>query len=252
MKRVAQLFVLLFVAAGLVIVTTPAMAQQQYPAAPVQNNNGQPQAPTDNGAQYPQAPTTNPDQNTGAVYNQAPVYANSNGQGITIPAGTNLSIRTDQNIQATKSDVGQTFPAEIAQNVMDQNNNVVIPQGSPAVLKIATVSSGTMGVGSEQVALGLQSVTVNGRTYMVNTAPVKESGNRGIGANKRTAEITGGGALLGTVIGALAGGAKGAAIGAVLGAGGGAATQVLTQGNQVKVPAETVLTFHLDQPLQLQ
>ena len=48
----------------------------------------------------------------------------------------------------------------------------------------------------------------------------------GVGANKRTAEMVGGGAVLGTLIGAIAGGGKGAAIGAVAGAGAGAGTLV--------------------------
>ncbi len=63
--------------------------------------------------------------------------------------------------------------------------------------------------------------------------------------------MTGGGAVLGTVIGAIAGGGKGAAIGAVGGGAGGAATQVLTRGKEVNVPAETLLTFKLDQPVTL-
>jgi hypothetical protein len=50
------------------------------------------------------------------------------------------------------------------------------------------------------------------------------------------------------LIGAVAGGGKGAAIGAAVGAAGGAATQVLTRGKEVQIPAETVLTFRLDQP----
>jgi outer membrane lipoprotein SlyB len=88
----------------------------------------------------------------------------------------------------------------------------------------------------------------------VASNPVQQQSNdqRGIGANKRTAEMTGGGAVLGTVVGAIAGGGKGAAIGAVVGGAGGAATQVLTRGKEVKVPAETLLTFKLDQPLRLQ
>ena len=72
----------------------------------------------------------------------------------------------------------------------------------------------------------------------------KES--KGFGANKRTAEFTGGGAALGAIIGAIAGGGKGAAIGAGAGAGAGAVTQVATKGGAIKVPAETLLTFQLD------
>lgn len=74
----------------------------------------------------------------------------------------------------------------------------------------------------------------------------------GPGANRRTAKWVGGGAALGTLIGAIAGGGKGAAIGAAVGAAGGATTQVLTKGSEVKVPAETMLTFQLDQPLRLE
>ncbi|MFB3814741.1 MAG: hypothetical protein ACE14L_11590 [Terriglobales bacterium] len=203
-------------------------------------------------SQYPAAPVVNQQQNQ-----QAPVYNENqatSASAMTVPAGTNLSIRTNENINATKADEGKSYSAEIAQNVLDQNGRVLIPTGSPATLKVGKVSSGTMGAGSNEVALGLQSVTIGGRTYQVSTAPVRQTSTdeRGIGANKRTAIMTGGGAVLGTVIGAMAGGGKGAAIGAILGAGGGAAAQVLTRGDQVKVPAETVLTFHLDQPITLQ
>jgi hypothetical protein len=70
--------------------------------------------------------------------------------------------------------------------------------------------------------------------------------------NKRTATMVGGGALAGAIIGAIAGGGKGAAIGAAVGGAAGAGAQVLTRGKEVKVPAETVLTFQLDSDLQLQ
>ena len=72
-----------------------------------------------------------------------------------------------------------------------------------------------------------------------------------MGANKRTAVYTGGGAALGAIIGAIAGGGKGAAIGAGAGAGAGALTQVFTKGKSIKVPVESVLTFQLDKPLQV-
>jgi len=80
----------------------------------------------------------------------------------------------------------------------------------------------------------------------------RASGREGIGKNQRTAEMVGGGAVLGTLLGAVAGGGRGAAIGAIAGAAAGAGAQVLTRGKTVNVPAETVLTFRLDQPLTLQ
>ena len=92
---------------------------------------------------------------------------------------------------------------------------------------------------------------LNGRNYLVSTADVSKKGNSGIGKNKRTAEMVGGGAALGTLLGAIAGGGKGAVIGAIAGAAAGGTAQVLTKGKEVKVPAETVLKFKLDQPVTL-
>ena len=189
------------------------------------------------------------------VYQSAPaepVYTQSNAIG-EIPAGTQVSIRTNENIDATQTDVGRSFSGEIAQPIMGANGQVLVPQGSNAELTVANVGgTGPLGAGSNQVSLALRSIAVNGRTYMVTSNEVQQQGNRGIGANKRTAEMTGGGALLGTLIGAVAGGGKGAAIGAAVGGAGGAAAQVLTKGKEVKVPAESLLTFRLDQPVTLQ
>ncbi len=63
--------------------------------------------------------------------------------------------------------------------------------------------------------------------------------------------MVGGGAALGTLLGAIAGGGKGAAIGAVAGGAAGGTAQVLTRGKQVRVPAETILSFQLEKPLHL-
>src|SRR5262249_27780619 len=78
-----------------------------------------------------------------------------------------------------------------------------------------------------------------------------ENSRDGIGANRRTGEYIGGGALLGAVIGAIVGGGKGAAIGAGAGAAAGAGTQILTRGRTVSVPAESLITFRLEEPLRV-
>jgi uncharacterized protein YcfJ len=108
-------------------------------------------------------------------------------------------------------------------------------------------SGGT--TGSPQLVLDLQSITVNGRRYRVSTEDISQTSNAGIGKNRRTAEMVGGGAVLGTLLGAIAGGGKGATIGAIAGGAAGGTAQVLTRGRQVKVPAETILRFQLDKRL---
>ena len=99
--------------------------------------------------------------------------------------------------------------------------------------------------------LDVDTVMIAGRSYAVDTTDVAAKGTDGLGKNKRTGELVGGGTLFGAIIGAIAGGGKGAAIGAVSGAAAGATVQVLTKGSRVRVPAETVLKFKLDQPVHL-
>jgi hypothetical protein len=165
-----------------------------------------------------------------------------------IPSGTMISILTNEPISAREP--GKTYMAALAQDIVDGNGKVLAPKASPAELVIVETNSGGA-VGTRSMELAVRSLTVNGRKLTVTTAEEEVRGNEGIGANRRTAEIVGGGAILGSVIGAVVGGVEGAVAGGVIGAGGGAAAQVLTRGEEVRVPAETVLTFRLDQPLQL-
>ncbi len=166
-----------------------------------------------------------------------------------IPAGTVFEIRTNEAIKSDSAAVGRTYQAEMARDLTAQRGEVLIPMGSPVQLIVLNVSEGGR-ISEDKIELGLRSITVNGKEYAISTGSLGRS--EGIGANQRTAEMVGGGALLGTLIGASAGGGKGAAIGAAAGAAAGAAVQVLTRGKEVRIPAESVLTFRLNQPLQLE
>jgi hypothetical protein len=168
---------------------------------------------------------------------------------IVIPSGTQVSVRTNESIDSKTASAGQTFSAVISQSVVDDSGEVAIPRGSPATLVIREAAAGK--VKANELVLDLRSVSVGGHDYRVESNSITQKGKSNVGANKRTAIFTGGGSALGAVIGAIAGGGKGAAIGAAAGAGAGAGTQILTRGS-VKVPAETVLTFRLQAPLQLQ
>src|SRR5438105_3734916 len=183
-----------------------------------------------------------------------------NGQGtyqdqgdrgsVTVPAGTEISVRTNEAIDSQNASEGQHYSATVLQDIRGGAGETLIPKDSNADLVIRRVNSGGT-IQSGNVVLDLDSITVNGRRYRVSTEDLKQSGSGGIGKNRRTAEMVGGGAALGTLLGAIAGGGKGAAIGAVAGAGAGGTAQVLTKGKTVKVPAETILRFQLDRPLHL-
>ncbi len=174
-----------------------------------------------------------------------------NPRSLEAPAGTELDVRTVETIDSRNSGADQVFSATVERSVTNASGRVIVPEGSSAQLVIRQMSSGGA-TGSPEMALDIQSITVDGRRYLVSTTDVTLASGTGIGKNKRTAEAVGGGAALGTIIGAIAGGGKGAAIGGVVGAAGGAGAQVLTRGRDVRVPAETVLKFRLDRAVTLQ
>ena len=180
-----------------------------------------------------------------------PTRAEIHTKTFVLPAGTQLSVRSEDTIDSAHAVEGQTYAAEVTDDVLDASGDVVIPHGANAQIVIRSASKGGRFHGTSDLVLDLQSVSVEGQQYNVSTSDVKESGKQGFGTNKRTAIYTGGGAALGAIIGAIAGGGKGAAIGAGAGAGGGALTQILTKGGSIKVPSETVLTFQLDKPVQI-
>ena len=177
----------------------------------------------------------------------------SNNTALVIPSGSQIVVRTDVAIDSTANNGQQFYPAKIEQDVMDGNGNVAIAAGTGAQLQILNTATSNTG-GSAQsgpLMLDLYSVNVNGKQYRVDTSSVTDSAKSGIGMNLKTGEYAGGGGALGALLGAAFGGGKGAGIGALVGAGGGVLTQALTHGKQVKIPAETTLTFQLVQTLVL-
>ena len=167
-----------------------------------------------------------------------------------VPEGTEIAVRTDQYISSNNAAEGRSFPASIQRDIVDASGNVVIPRGSAAQLVIRRVDEGgTFNNGS--FVLDLDGVQVNGRWHHVAAEDLRVKDQNGIGANRRTGEMVGGGAALGTLLGAVAGGGKGAGIGAIAGAIVGGGVEVATKGHEIRVPAETLLRFRLDRPMRL-
>jgi hypothetical protein len=163
--------------------------------------------------------------------------------------GTEISVCNEETIDSGNAVEGQTFAAEVTQDVLDASGNVVIPRGANAQIVIEAASKGGRFRGASDLVLDLASVSVDGRQYQLKTTDVAERGRNGIGANQRTAVFVGGGAALGAIIGAIAGHGTGAAIGA--GSGAGALAEILTKGSAIKVPVESILTFRLESPLRV-
>ena len=142
--------------------------------------------------------------------------------------------------------LGQTFHASVDEPVR-LNDQIVIPRGADALVKLVEDKQSGKFEGRTVLTLALTDITINGQTIDTTTGDVTQaSSSRG----SRTAKVVGGTTALGAIIGALAGGGRGAAIGAASGAAVGGGAQVLTKGQQVKIPSETRLNFTLQQPIQ--
>jgi hypothetical protein len=163
---------------------------------------------------------------------------------VTIPAGTDLLVRMIDSVDSDKNHVGDKFRASLEQDFV-VDGVVIAPKGADVYGRLSEATEAGHIQGKSQLKLELTDISIHNRLQPIMTGDYEVSGkSRG----SDTAKKVGIGAVAGTVIGAIAGGGKGAAIGAGVGAGAGGAVQVLTKGEQVHVPSETLLDFRISQP----
>jgi hypothetical protein len=174
----------------------------------------------------------------------SPAPAPQAGGTVTIPAGQAILVRMIDSVDSSKNHIGDIFHASLETD-LTVNGALVARKGTDVYGRLAEAKEAGHISGSSELQLELTRMVIDGHDYPVVSSDYTLQG-KGRGSN--TAKKVGGGAALGAIIGAVAGGGKGAAIGAGVGAGAGGAVQVLTRGQQVKVPSETLLEFRLQQP----
>jgi hypothetical protein len=204
------------------------------PAAPAGQWRDQQDSPRD------RPRLTRPD---ASIPEKAPEVATST----TIPTGTVFNIRMIDAVDSETSQLGQTFQASLDEPIM-LNGVTVIPRGVDVVAKLIEDKQSGKVTGRTELTMDLVSIRVNGRMIDLNTEEVTTSSES---RTNKSAKVIGGTAAVGAILGGIFGGGKGAAIGATSGAGAGTAVQVMTKGQRVKIPAETRLSFTLQNPLRI-
>ncbi len=177
----------------------------------------------------------------------APAPAIQAAAPVQVETGTTLQVRLNSPLSSASATAGQGWSATLAQPVR-VNGQIAIPRGATLTGDVVAADSAGHFKGQSRLVLALTSLAYNGQSYGLTTTEVSRlAGNR----TTRSEVAIGGGAALGALVGALVGHGKGAAIGAATGAGAGTAAQALTKPAEVNLPAETVLSFTLKQPVQV-
>jgi BON domain len=164
---------------------------------------------------------------------------------VTLAAGTVIPIRMTDTLDSQTTQPNSVFHGALAGDLI-ADGMVVARSGASVSGRVVSAKDATHFSGASELSIELTRIDTTGQPVDVVTDAFSKQGN---GRGKNTAVKAGGGAGLGAIIGALAGGGKGAAIGAVAGGGLGAGANAITRGQQVQIPTETLVTFHLQSPV---
>jgi hypothetical protein len=173
--------------------------------------------------------------------------ATDSSGNVTIPAGQSVLVRMIDGVDSAKDQVGQVFHASLETD-LTVGNSIVARKGTDVYGRLANAQKSGTFSGKSELQLELTRIVIDGKDYPIVSSDYTLQGK---GQGAATAKKVGGIAAAGAIIGAIAGGGKGAAIGAAAGGATGAGVQVLTKGQQVKVPSETLLEFRLQQPVMV-
>jgi hypothetical protein len=166
---------------------------------------------------------------------------------VTLPAGTVIPIRMTDTLDSATTQSNTVFHGSLAGDLI-ADGMIVARSGAAVTGRVITAKDATHFAGSSELSIELTRIdTVDHPVDLVTDAYTKNGAGRG----KNTAIKTGGGAAVGAILGGLLGGGKGAAIGAASGGGIGAGVNGVTRGQQVQIPTETLVSFHLQSPLSV-
>jgi hypothetical protein len=164
-----------------------------------------------------------------------------------LPSGTTVRVRLLETLDTKRNRAGDRFNATLDDPLVS-GDRVVVPKGTLFSGHLIRAKSSGRLKGRAVMTLALDSFRLEGRTYRVrSTDSTRVSGRHG----KRNSLWIGGGSGGGALVGAAAGGGVGALIGAGVGAAGGTVGAAVTGKKQIRLPAETLVTFRLKSALDV-
>jgi hypothetical protein len=153
---------------------------------------------------------------------------------LTLPEGTKLMVRLDQQLDSSSAIVGQSWTGTLV-NDIPVGNRVALKSGTPVDGLVVAAKRG--GHFREGGSLSLRLIRVNDGAVATDVLTRDKEGHWKSGAK------IGGGTAVGAAIGGLTGGVTGAVVGGAVGATTGTIAAATTGKKPATIPTEAVLTF---------
>jgi hypothetical protein len=135
-----------------------------------------------------------------------------------IPLGTPIQVSAGELVDVATADRGRMYPVDVESDVYSSDGDLVIPRGTYGEMIVRQVNPG-------RLTLDLESITVNGQRYALDTA--------GPDFNINQEPYNSSAGIFGNIMGP-APGTQGT---------------VIYEGDRFRVPSESRIEFHLQQPL---
>ncbi len=171
---------------------------------------------------------------------------------VTVPAGTTLDVELAKTLSSATSRVGDIFRTRVVQDLHTPDGDVAIPAGAEIVGEVTQAVPLNRKIGG-QAALGLRFtdlVLPSGETVPIQASLERQ----GKSESKRDAATIGGAAAGGAILGNIlsrGNRGSGSVIGALIGAVAGTAIAAHTRGEEVEIPAGSVVGLSIDQAVRL-
>jgi hypothetical protein len=156
-------------------------------------------------------------------------------QGLVVPAGTKLLVRTDEEVNSSKQKVGDRFTCHLEADLL-VDGVLVAKAGTQVYGRLAEAKKGGRLVRKAELKLELTDIKIAGEMHPLVTEEYELAGE-GQGTAKKVGAAA--------AVGAIADGSDGAKKGAAVGAG----IALLTKGKQIEIPEQTLIEFRMAQPL---
>jgi len=168
-------------------------------------------------------------------------------KAVTIPSGTTIKVRTTGTLSTASVESGETFRASLAEPLVVDGKEIA-PKDADVDAVVVDADKGGRVKGVASISVRLTKLHLDGGPVAIKTGAYTKEARA---TKKADAVKVGVASGIGAAIGAIAGGGKGAAIGAGAGAAGGTGVVLATRGEPAVIASESVLTFHLTSPVQV-